>query len=425
MLFITMAGDTGEAQLQVRFITKQEQYAVSDSPYAIQSNVQPLELNKLLNGLLKESKPSIENNVEFDFLICGELLVTSISECLQDKGLSTEDTLEIEYLERFPAPSPQDCLMHDDWVSAVHTHGNWILSGSYDNSIHIWNTKGQHKLAIPGHTSPVKAISWVSFNGNQAIFASGSHDQSAMLWVWNVSSNSVECVVTGRGHDKGVECLAVSADSKCFATGSWDNNICLWSTSLCDEDNVPAKKKQKPEQGTTREPSAVLKGHREAVSGVQWMDFNTVVSSGWDHLLKIWDCELGGIKQEIAGNKAFFDVDWSPLTSSLITASADRHIRLYDPRSTDSIVKTTFTSHTGWVQSVRWSKTRDTLFLSAGYDGLVKLWETRSPKTPLYDLSGHEDKVLCCDWSNPTFLVTGSCDNTLRIFKSKHATGNA
>lgn len=45
----------------------------------------------------------------------------------------------------------------------------------------------------------------------------------------------------------------------------------------------------------------MLKGHREAVSGVQWMDFNTVVSSGWDHLLKIWDCELGGIKQEIAG----------------------------------------------------------------------------------------------------------------------------
>lgn len=46
-----------------------------------------------------------------------------------------------------------------------------ILSGSYDNSIHIWNTKGQHKLAIPGHTSPVKAVSWVSFSGDKAVFA--------------------------------------------------------------------------------------------------------------------------------------------------------------------------------------------------------------------------------------------------------------
>ncbi|CAG9561978.1 unnamed protein product [Danaus chrysippus] len=413
--------DLGDSQLLVRFVTKQEQYAVPDSPIAIQSNVLSSDLNTLLKALLKETNPSLEKVPDFDYLICGELLCTSIAEHIQEKGISTEDTLEVEYLERFPAPRPQDCLMHDDWVSAVHTQGNWILSGCYDNSIHIWSTKGQHKLSIPGHTSPVKAVSWVSVTNDQAIFVSGSHDQSAMLWVWNSSNNSVDCVVTCRSHEKGVECLSVSADKQRFATGSWDNNICLWSTSLSDEHNAPAKKKSRPEQGKIREPLSTLKGHREAVSGIKWMDFNTVVSSGWDHLIKIWDCELGGLKQEIAGNKAFFDLDWSPLNNNIITASADRHIRLYDPRSTDSIVRTTYTSHNGWVQSVRWSTTKDTLFLSAGYDGQVKLWETRSPKTPLYDLSGHEDKVLCCDWSNPALLISGSCDNTLRIFKSKHA----
>lgn len=65
----------------------------------------------------------------------------------------------------------------------------------------------------------------------QLLGFSGSHDQSAMLWVWNVPRNSVDCVVTCRGHDKGIECLAVSADANRFATGSWDNNVCLWSTS--------------------------------------------------------------------------------------------------------------------------------------------------------------------------------------------------
>lgn len=43
-----------------------------------------------------------------------------------------------------------------------------------------------------------------------------------------------------------------------------------------------------------------------------------------------------------------------------------------------------------------------------------------SPKAPLFDLLGHEDKVLSCDWSNPKFIVSGGADNTLRIFKSKH-----
>lgn len=42
-----------------------------------------------------------------------------------------------------------------------------------------------------------------------------------------------------------------------------------------------------------------------------------------------------------------------------------------------------------------------------------------SPKAPLFDLSGHEDKVLCCNWSNPKLIVSGGADNTVRIFKSK------
>lgn len=102
-------------------------YAVSDSPYAIQSNVQSSDLNTLVNALLKENQPSTAKSVEFDFLVCGELLCTSLAEHLQEKGVSTEETLEIEYLERFPAPTPQDCLMHDDWVSAVQAHQNWLV----------------------------------------------------------------------------------------------------------------------------------------------------------------------------------------------------------------------------------------------------------------------------------------------------------
>lgn len=100
-------------------------YAVPDNPLAIQSNVLAAELNVLVNALLKETNPSIGKSLEFDFLVCGELLCCPLSEHLQEKQASTEDTLEIEYLERFPAPRPKDCLMHDDWVSAAHTTRDW------------------------------------------------------------------------------------------------------------------------------------------------------------------------------------------------------------------------------------------------------------------------------------------------------------
>ena len=81
-------------------------------------------------------------------------------------------------------------------------------------------------------------------------------------------------------------------------------------------------------------PKRTMKGHKEAISGVVWSDKTEIITSSWDHTIKIWDSELGGIKHELAGNKSFFDLDYSTLSRTVITASADRHIRLYDPRST-------------------------------------------------------------------------------------------
>lgn len=77
-----------------------------------------------------------------------------------------------------------------------------------------------------------------------------------------------------------------------------------------------------------------MKGHKQAISGIVWCDKTEIVTGSWDHTIKIWDSELGGIKHEIYGDKCFFSIDYSPLTRTVITGSADAHVRLYDPRST-------------------------------------------------------------------------------------------
>lgn len=45
-----------------------------------------------------------------------------------------------------------------------------ILTGTYDNKLHIWTTKGKHRLVIPGHMSAVKAVAWISLNDDNASF---------------------------------------------------------------------------------------------------------------------------------------------------------------------------------------------------------------------------------------------------------------
>lgn len=76
-----------------------------------------------------------------------------------------------------------------------------------------------------------------------------------------------------------------------------------------------------------------MKCHEDAISSVLWSDKSEIITSSWDHYIKIWDSELGASKHEILGNKVFLDIDFSPLSKIIVAASIDTIIRLYDPRS--------------------------------------------------------------------------------------------
>ena len=98
-------------------------------------------------------------------------------------------------------------------------------------------------------------------------------------------------------------------------------------------------------------------------------------------LPQVWDTEMGGLKTEIVGNKAFFSLSYSEENRSLLATGADRSVRLYDPRATEGNlvtalkyleptiersfqVKSVFTSHTGWCSAVQWASSRPNLFVS-------------------------------------------------------------
>ncbi|KAH7645716.1 ribosome biosis protein wdr12-like protein [Dermatophagoides farinae] len=399
-------------------------YAIPSIPINIKSSSTAKEFDNVIKALIKDGNKKINlKQVEFDFLINGKLLRQTIEEFIKNENISTEIQIEIEYFVKCEPPKPHKSFLHNDWVSSVDTIDEWILSGCYDSSAHIWNVKnGHHEIAIPApHTSSIKAVKWIRNELEQKnqkySFVTCSHDETAMLWNWDAKLNQVDHVFTYIGHCRSVDCVDQHKDL--IATGSYDNMLKIWSTidQIYDDDNDVEMKDISKKK--LRSPAITLEGHKESISSCVWMNEQvpTVLTVSLDQTMKIWDIEVGEQKQSFSSSKSFLDVAYCPSTGHIITASCDRHIRVWDLRQNQgSLIKNVYSSHDAWVSSVDWSSINTNLFVSASYDSTAKQWDIRSPSAPLYDLLGHQDKIMSINWSNEHFIVSGGADSQIKIF---------
>ncbi|XP_078040762.1 ribosome biogenesis protein WDR12 homolog [Augochlora pura] len=339
-----------------------------------------------------------ESRIKFETPRIGESPTAQIV-----KNLETS----IEYAE----PKLLNCLKHDDPVSAVAVYNEWILIGCHDGTLHVWTVKGKHRLTINGHKASVTGVAWTFLKKDIANFVSVAENGTAVMWVCNIVKNSVIASTDYTYEHDGTNrfnACGVNKDKTIIAVAGSDATMKFWQIR-------PNKFGKYMKARKSQTISLTMKGHTDSITDLLWSGETEIISCSLDKTVKVWDCKSGKIKQEFTDRQPLYKVDYSPLCNSVIAANARNKIILYDPRAAAENARTLFNRYNEPVRCLKWSTVDQNLFILGG--GLVQLWDIRNRKAPIFDLHDHEQEELCCDWSNPQFMIFGGQDKIVRIYK--------
>lgn len=116
------------------------------------------------------------------------------------------------------------------------------------------------------------------------------------------------------------------------------------------------------------------------------------------------------------GNVEGYGLDWSPLinTGSLLSGDCSGRVFLTNRTSSNWVTdKTPFTvDNNESIEDIQWSKAEQTVFATAGTDGYLRIWDTRSKKhKPAISIVGSKTDINVISWSEKINYLLASGDD--------------
>ena len=311
---------------------------------------------------------------------------------------------------------------------AFSPSGEWIASGSYDETIILWEAfqAGLKPInQLRGHFSFVNSVTFIDDNN----LASGSDDKTIALWR-NVSVENRPWRIYD-DHNASVTSISYNPTIQKVASASDDKTVLLWDWSLGALNRHPSK----------------LQGHTGFVKSVAFNEDGTMLASaGFDNRIILWDTGTG---QQIgpplsAHSSAINDISFGAGATEenlpapyLVSGSDDHTVIRWDLSIRQSLSQSVDTPPEGQEQvistadfdvqkegrqlSLQRKSTGQVIFL-AGHSGLVRNWSfnPRRVNGRILLASAADDQVVILwdvtDVSDPAgleFLKLDGFDNPI------------
>jgi WD40 repeat protein len=320
-----------------------------------------LSKDRSIQNRLEPFKPLFSTQPQYQMKLNGNTDSVALSPDRKKLAISVDETIKILKWNEEENKWQETYTLcgHSDSVTSIawSPDGSYLASGSYGETIRVWNPKTEKVLrTLKGHTVRVTSIAW---SPDGSYLASGSNRK--MIWVWNPETGQE--LHTLRGHSDWVRSIAWSPDGSYLASGSADETIRVWEHN--DEAN-------------TWKNLRTLKAHTGWVTSIAWSPKGRYLASGsgsllGDHTVRIWNAETGQELHTLRGHTgSVTSIAWSDDGNLLASGSNDRTIRVWKFDNEFNIEKAQVLSgHALGVSSVVF---RGDQLISGSFDGTLLFW---------------------------------------------------
>ena len=277
---------------------------------------------------------------------------------------------------------------HNDKIVCVTELANGkIVTGSYDNTIKIWNLNFFNEHCENTINEEGNVLCLLEFQDNMLLSGTNKNNINLFNLNYNLKNNKT---FTFKGHKLWVNSL-VKLNNLYFASCSNDSQIRIWDyqKKICLN---------------------VLQGHVDGVLSLITLSDGKLCSGGADLSIKIWDWTKGECCSTLLGHKKWVKCLCQLTNNFILSGSDDKIIKVW----LNNRCMKNLEGHSKSVRTI--CQINNNFFASGSFDKTIKIWDIFNFNC-IQTIHGHKDLILTIIRKSNGDMISCSNDYEIKIWK--------